>query len=329
MARNAPDKHYREGLSIVELMDVFPDDATAEAWFVKTRWPEGIRCPKCGSHNIQERPTRKPQPYRCRGCRKDFSVKTDTLMHSSPLGFRIWAIAIFLATTNIKGIASMKMHRDLRVTEKTAWHLAHRIRESWQDEAAMFAGPAESDETYVGGKRKNMSNKKRKELREAGAGRGTVGKAAVVGVKDRTTNRVTARHIARTDTPHIAGFVAQKVKLGAKLYTDDASVYDALDPWYDHESVNHSVGEYVRRQAHTNGIESFWAMLKRGYVGTFHKFPEKHLDRYVREFAGRHNIRPRDTLDMMRSVAIGMVGKRLRYRDLIADNGLPSGARSR
>ena len=325
MARNAPGKHFRKGLSLMELTDdVFPDDATAEAWFIKTRWPEGVCCPKCGSYNIQERPTRKPQPYRCRDCRKDFSVKTDTLMHSSPLGFRIWAIAIFLATTNIKGIASMKLHRDVRVTQKTAWHLAHRIRESWQDETALFAGPAESDETYIGGLRKNMPRKKRKELK----GRGAVGKAAVVGVKDRATNRIAARRVARTDTPHVAGFVAEKVKMGAKVYTDEATAYKALGPWFDHESVNHSVGEYVRGMASTNGIESFWAMLKRGYQGTFHKFSEKHLDRYVREFAGRHNIRPRDTLDMMRSVAIGMVGKRLRYRDLIADNGLPSGARS-
>ncbi|MYE00717.1 MAG: IS1595 family transposase [Alphaproteobacteria bacterium] len=327
MARNAPGKHHRKGLSIVELMDLFPNDEEAERWFTKTRWPEGVRCPKCGCDNIQERATRKPQPYRCRGCRKDFSVKTDTLMHSSPLGFRIWVIAIFLATTNIKGIASMKQHRDLKVTQKTAWHLAHRIREAWNDEETMFAGPAESDSTFIGGKRKNMSKAKRKELREAGAGRGAVGKAEVVGVKDRSTGRIAARRAARSDIPHVAGFVAEKVRLGAKVYTDDAKVYGALGPWFDHEAVNHSVGEYVRQQAHTNGIESFWAMLKRGYQGVFHKFSEKHLDRYVVEFSGRHNIRNLDTIDMMRSLAVRMVGKRLRYRDLIADNGLPSGAR--
>ena len=188
---------------------------------------------------------------------------------------------------------------------------------------SLFAGPAEPDETYIGGKRKNMPRKKRKEL----TGRGAVGKAAVVGVKDRETNRITARHVARTDTPHVAGFVAEKVRLGAKVYTDEATVYQTLDPWFNHESVNHSIGEHVHKQAHTNGMESFWAMLKRGYQGTFHKFSEKHLDRYVREFAGCRNIRPCDTLDMMRSIAIGMVGKRLRYRDLIANNGLPSGAR--
>ena len=323
MARNAPGKHYRKALSIIELMDMFPDDAAAEAWFVKTRWPEGVHCPKCGCTNIQERATRKPQPYRCRGCRKDFSVKTDTLMHSSPLGMRIWVIAIFLSATNIKGIASMKQHRDLRVTQKTAWHLAHRIREAWRDDAAGFVGPAEADETYIGGKRKNMPRKKRKEL----TGRGPVGKAAVMGVKDRTTGRIAAKRAGRVDTLTVTNFVAEKVGFGATLYTDEAAAYVPLNGWYKHESVNHSVGEYVRWQAHTNGIESFWAMLKRGYLGIFHKFSEKHLDRYVREFAGRHNIRPRDTIDMMAILASRMEGKRLRYRDLIADNGLPSGSR--
>ena len=168
-----------------------------------------------------------------------------------------------------------------------------------------------------------MPNAKRKTLE----GRGTVGKAAVAGVKDRTTNRVSARRVSQTDATALQGFVRENVEPGATLYTDEARAYAGM-PEYSHEAVNHSAKEYVREMAHTNGMESFWAMLKRGYQGTFHKFSEKHLDRYVREFAGRHNIRPRDTLDMMQSVVIGMTGKRLRYRDLIADNGLPSGARS-
>ena len=329
MARNAPGKHFRKGMSLVEVTRMFPDDDTARQWIESICWPEGPRCPYCESDNIQHPVTHKTMTHRCRTCRKWFSVRTGTVMQSSKLGCQIWVLAVYLLNTGLKGQASMKLHRDLGITQKTAWHLAHRIRESWNENGgSLFAGPAESDSTFIGGKRKNMSKAKRKELREAGAGRGTVGKAEVVGVKDRATGRIAARHAARSDIPHVAGFVAEKVKLGAKVYTDDAKVYGALGPWFDHESVNHSVGEYVRQQAHTNGIESFWAMLKRGYQGTFHKFSEKHLDRYVREFAGRNNIRSRDTLDMMRSLAIGMVGKRLRYRDLIADNGLPSGARS-
>ncbi len=327
MARNAPGRHYRKGLSLVEITRMFPDDAAAEEWFIKARWPDGVRCPYCDSDRVQDGAAHKTMRFRCRDCRKRFSVKSETVMHSSKLGLQIWAIAGYLVTTGLKGQASMKLHRDLGVTQKTAWHLAHRIRETWAEEAGpMFSGPVDADETYIGGKRKNMSNAKRKELREAGAGRGTVGKAAVVGVKDRASGRVAAQRISQTDASALQGFVRGHAAPGATLYTDEAAAYRGM-PEYDHEAVNHSVGEYVRAMAHTNGMESFWAMLKRGYQGTFHKFSEKHLDRYVREFSGRHNIRPRDTLDMMRSVVIGMVGKRLRYRDLIADNGLSSGAR--
>ena len=143
-------------------------------------------------------------------------------------------------------------------------------------------GPVEADETYIGGKRRNMSNAKRRELKDSG--RGAVGKAAVVGVKDRETNKVAVRHVYRTDTIDVAGFVAETAKFGSTVYTDETSVYNILAPWYRHETVKHSVSEYVRGMAHTNGIESFWSMLKRGYNCTYHKMSEKHLDRYIREF---------------------------------------------
>jgi transposase-like protein len=111
----APGKSFRKGLSMLDLMWMFPDDEAAERFFVKSRWPKGACCVKCGSVNVQERPTRKPQPYRCRDCRKDFSVRTDSLMHNSPLGYRVWAIAIYLMTTNIKGVSSMRLHRELGI----------------------------------------------------------------------------------------------------------------------------------------------------------------------------------------------------------------------
>ena len=141
---------------------MFPDDRTSEQWFTEQRWPDGAACPQCGSVNVHERPTRKPQPYRCRDCRKDFSVRTGTLMHGSNLGFQKWAIAIYLVTTNLKGVSSMKLHRDLKVTQKTAWYLAHRIRETWEDNALPFAGPVEVDETYIGGKAANRPLAKRR-----------------------------------------------------------------------------------------------------------------------------------------------------------------------
>ena len=224
-------------------------------------------------------------PFRCRqkGCAKRFSTKTGTVMECSNLGFQVWAIALFLFATNLKGISSMKLHRDLGVTRKTAWFLAHRIRETWQDTSAWFAwlpgfhpfdGPMEADETYVGGKRKNMSHEKRKQLR----GRGTVGKVAVAGVKDRRIGKVSARVVQHTDSATLQGFVQHHGTPGATVYTDAALSYHGMTG-FEHQAVNHSVGEYVRDGAHTNGIESFWSMLKRGYVGVFHQLSAKHLNR--------------------------------------------------
>ena len=206
----------------------------------------------------------------------------------------------------------MKLHRDLGVTQKTAWHLAHRIREVWQSQHGQFEGPVEVDETFMGGKERNKHASKKIK-----AGRGTVGKTAVVGAKDRESNQVSASVVQGTDRETLQGFVQDHAKAGAKVYTDDHAAYHGL-PGFQHESVRHSVGEYVREQAHTNGIESFWAMLKRGYEGTYHKRSMKHLGRYVGEFSGRHNDRTSDTIDQMRHMVQGVGGKRLRYRDLTA-----------
>ena len=310
MAHNAPGKHYRKGLSMVQLTKMFPDDETAERWFVKTRWPNGIACPRCGSMDIKERTTRKPQPYHCRDCQKYFSVKTDSLMHNSPLGCQVWAIVIYLLNTNIKGISSMKLHRELGITQKSAWFLAHRIRENFQDRHRLFTGPAEADETFVGGKEKNKHS--RQKLR---AGRGSIGKVAVAGVKDRATGRVSAAVVTDTDGQTLRGFVTDRVSPNATVYTDDHAAYRGL---LNHAAVKHSVGEFVNNQVHTNGIESFWSLFKRGYYGTYHKMSPAHLNRYVREFTGRHNHREDDTLDQMAAVVRGMDGKRLPYRDLIA-----------
>ena len=175
-----------------------------------------------------------------------------------------------------------------------------------------MAGPTEADEVYLGGREKNKhSSKKRK------AGRGSVGKAAVVGIKDRDTNTVKATVVERTDALTLQGFVNAHRAEGATVYTDQYPSYEGLE---NHEAVNHSVGEYVNGMAHVNGVESFWAMLKRGYHGTYHHMSEKHLNRYVTEFAGRHNSRELDTADQMTALTQSMVGKRLEYRDLIAPN---------
>ena len=320
----APGKSHRQGITLLQLAKLFPDEAAARRWFEDILWSDGKRvCPRCESANTHECSHAK-MPYRCRDCRKYFSIKTATVMAGSPLSLLKWVYAIYLDTTSLKGVSSMKLHRDLGVTQKTAWFMQQRIREAFAHEGqGAFAGPAETDESYVGGRRRNMSNAKRKEL----GGRGPVGKTAVAGIKDRSRNQIRAKVIEHTDAKTLQGFVKENVQAGAVVYTDDASVYDRLFD-FEHESVKHSVAEYVRGMAHTNGIESFWSMLKRAHKGVFHKLSPKHLQRYVNEFAGRHNIRDKDTLAQMTFVAARLANRHLPYNELIADNGLESGSRA-
>ena len=305
-----PGRSEREGISLVELFQLFPDDQAAEAWFEAQRWPNGICCPDCGSVRYSTIKNRKPMPYRCKDCRGHFSVRKGMVMQSSKLGLQKWAIAIYMVATNLKGVSSMKLHRDLKIRQPSAWHLAQRIRKGFEDGRMKMNGPVEVDESFFGGKEKNKHARKK-----LNAGRGTVGKTAVVGAKDRETNRVSAVVIDNTDQPTLHGFISANVEHGAKVYTDDHGGYEGL---LNHETVKHSVKQYVSGMAHTNGIESFWAMMKRGYHGTYHKMSRKHLNRYVNEFSGRHNIRSLDTIDQMVAMVQGMDGKRLRYKDLVA-----------
>ena len=315
MPQKAPGRSHREGMTVMQLLRMFPDDATAETWFEAQRWPEGRFCPHCGSVNTREEKNRKPMPYRCRDCRGHFSVKHGTVMQSSKLGLQKWAIALYMMTTGIKGTSSMKVYRELGIRQATAWFLMQRIREGFMEGCdEPFPGPVEADETAVGGKRKNMSNKKRKELK--GTGRGTVGKTIVAGVRDQNTKQVSAAVVDKTDAKTLQKFVTDRTTKSATVYTDQATAYTGINR--PHETVNHSANEYVKGDATTNGLEGFWSLFKRGYHGTFHHLSDKHLDRYVQEFTGRNNIRDLDTKEQMAVLAKRFEGKRLRYKDLTA-----------
>lgn len=322
MTRSAPGKSHREDLDIIQMMDMFPNEDAAAKWFEDAIWPNGRHCPHCGSCETTETKNRKPMPYWCGGCRSYFSVRTGTPMQKSKIPLRKWAIAIYLVVTSLKSVSSMKLQRDIGVSQPTAWFMLHRIREAWAGEGeGPFDGPVEIDETYMGGRRRNKSNAKPKEAE----GRGPVDMTAVVGAKCRASNQVSAKVVNSTDAHTLQGFVADKASDSAAVFTDDAAAYEGIPN--AHETVRHSVSEYVNGMAHTNGIESFWSMLKRAHKGTFHKMSPKHLQRYVNEFSGRHNVRDSDTLCQMRDTVARFTGRRLLYRDLISCNGLSNSAR--
>ena len=223
-------------------------------------------------------------------------------------------MAIYMMTTARKGIPSTQMVRELGITQKSAWFLAHRIRESWlankPNDDDKLDGHVEVDETFIVGKEKNKhASKKIKE------GRGAVGKFIVVGAKQRN-GKVFVEKAVDTSALTLKSFIRNKITLGANVYTDNFTAYRGL-AGYNHRVVNHSVGEYVRQQVHTNGIESFWALLKRGYYGIFHYMSFKHLHRYINEFSFRHNTAAYGTLQFIEATAQRMNNHRLTYKELI------------
>lgn len=306
-------KPKREKISLYKFLQMFPDDEAAEKFFENERWGKSGRyCPHCGSMRTVERKNRKPQPYRCKDCRKDFSIKNGSVMWRSHISLHKWLLAMYLLSTSLKGVSSRKLASDLGIKQDAAWFLAHKIRSAMEQGNGLFTKPTEADETYIGQKSRTMHQSQKEKIE----GRGAVGKVAVLGVKERESKKVRVKVAPDTKGKILSGFIGSYVAEGTTVYTDDHRGYNPIAVEYDHKIVKHSVGKYVDGQIHTNGMESFWSMFKRDYIGTYHRLSEKHLQRYADEFASRHNSRQKPTIDQIKAVAGGMKGKRLTYKEL-------------
>lgn len=290
-----------ESPSLFEAVQRFSTAQAAEEWLVSIRWPNGIHCHHCDSPDIFPRTNRKPQPFYCRSCHGYFSFKTGTVFQSSNIPLSQWAIAFYLF------ISSVQLGRDLGITQKSAWHMLQRIREAIRLKEEKLAGPVEVDEVYIGRREKNKHSDKK--LR---AGRGGVGKTPVLGIKDRATNNFVSIVAQDTNQKTLHKFILDHTQPKAIVCIAEFSGYQGLPRPQD--VVKHS----VREDVYTNGIESHWAVLRRGYYGIYHHMSVKHLQRYLWEFAGRQNFRDLGILDQMGIIILSAIGERLRYQDLTA-----------
>ena len=305
-------KEERDIISLRQFEKLIPDEAAAVAFLEQRIWGDTPFCPHCGSDDTYRPKSGKPMPHRCRSCKKYFSVRVGTVMEKSLLDTRTWLLAIHIMHTSRKGTSALQLSKMLGVAYQTAWFLCHRIREGMEAADITMAGVVEVDEAYIGGKEKNKHSKKKLH------GHWMDGKIPVMGFKDHT-GQVIVFPVSHVDQKTLEKSILEHIEQGSTVFTDSAAGYQGLTGFgYNHAFINHSVGEFVRDMVTTNGIESFWALLKRGYVGTFHYMSPKHLHRYCNEFAFRHNAGPGNGADTIGATLRCMPGKRLKWDDLVA-----------
>lgn len=309
----------RSTISTFQVFERFPDAEAARLYLEGRLWPSGPVCPECRSG---ERITpRKGGFYRCNACPNDytFTVRTGTIFERSHVPLHKWVYAMYLLVTARKGVSSLQMAKEIGVTQKTAWFMLQRLREACGSDplsgGGKLGGDVEVDECFIGGKEANKHEYKRLH-----AGRGGIGKTAVIGLRERG-GRTLAFPVPDRSVNTLQSVVHAAVEVGANLFTDEHAGYADLDGlFFRHQTINHSAKEYVRGDAHTNGVESVWAVLKRGLHGVYHHASRKHLHRYVDEFTFRLNAGnvARHTLDRLDSFVDGVVGRRITYKELTA-----------
>jgi transposase-like protein len=297
----------------------FHNEAAAYERLEAIVWPEGPHCPRCGAlDRITNVKGGRMGLRRCGHCKREFTVKVGTVFESSHVALHLWFQAAHLMASSKKGISAHQLHRTLGVTYKTAWFMEHRLREAMrllfedQEPVGGHGKVVEADETYVGGKEANKHAYER-----TGDKRGGAGKEPVFALVERS-GRVRSEHIPRVTAKTLRTILRDQVHEGTQLMTDDAVVYRNITRGFTHETVNHSAGEYARGNVHTNTIEGYFSILKRGIYGTFHHVSQQHLHRYLAEFDFRYNNRIALGIgdDTRATNALrGIVGKRLMYRD--------------